>query len=175
MARLQTRPKGHDLLLQALALPHWRERNLQLSFFGTGPNRQGLERLANMMGISDRVQFRGHVDGVADIWREHHLLAQPSRHEGMPLSLVEALICGRPAFVTDVAGHAELIQDEVNGFVAEAPTVRHLDAALQRAWDRRGDWEGMGRLAGAMVRKQIPTDPVQTFTDILLSTAAPQS
>ena len=41
----------------------------------------------------------------------------------MPLSLVEALFCGRPALVTDIAGHAELITEGENGFLAEAATV----------------------------------------------------
>ena len=171
VARLQTRPKGHDLLLKAMAEPHWRDRPLTLSFFGTGENSNGLERLAKMLGISDRVQFHGHVDGVQEVWRDHHLIAQPSRHEGMPLSLIEALMCGRPALVTDVAGHAELITEGENGFVAEAATVRHLDAALQRAWDQRSAWQSMGAAAAVRVRAQAPEDPVVDFAQTLLALA----
>jgi glycosyltransferase involved in cell wall biosynthesis len=171
VARLQTRPKGHDLILQALALPHWRERALHLSFFGTGENRKGMEHLAALLGISERVHFKGHVDGVQEIWREHHLIAQPSRNEGMPLSLVEALICGRPALVTDVAGHAELITDGENGFVAEAATVRHIDEALQRAWDQRENWHTIGQAAALRIRQQAPADPVNEFARQLVQLA----
>lgn len=167
VARLQVRPKGHDLLLQALALPHWRERPLHLSFFGTGENRKGLAKLARLLNIADRVTFHGHVEDVRNIWANHHLIAQPSRNEGMPLSLVEALICGRPALATDVAGHAELITEGVNGFMAEAPTVRHLDEALQRAWEQRQKWEEMGRLASARILHDMPTDPVKAFAQRL--------
>ncbi len=168
VARLQTRPKGHDLLLQALALPHWNNRPLHLSFFGNGENRKGLEHLASMLGISERIHFKGHVDGVQEIWREHHLIAQPSRNEGMPLSLVEALMCGRPALVTDVAGHAELITEGENGFIAEAATVRHIDEALQRAWDERGNWLSMGQTAALRIRQQAPAEPVTNFAQQLL-------
>lgn len=171
VARLQTRPKGHDLLLQALALPHWHDRALHLSFFGNGENRKGLENLAALLGISERVHFRGHVDGVQEIWREHHLIAQPSRNEGMPLSLVEALMCGRPALVTDVAGHAELITDGENGFVAEAATVRHIDEALQSAWDQRENWCTMGQVAALRIRQQAPAEPVTDFAQNLIRLA----
>lgn len=169
VARLQTRAKGHDLLLQALAAEEWRERDLQLTFFGEGENRRGLERLAALLGISERVRFAGHVNHVQDVWRDHHLIAQPSRNEGMPLSLVEALMCGRPALATDVAGHAELLTDGANGFVAEAATVRHIGMALERAWNARGDWEAMGRSAYARIRQDIPADPASEFAHQILS------
>lgn len=169
VARLQTRPKGHDLLIQALAEPRWKERNLTLSFFGDGENRQGLEKLARMLGIADRVVFPGHVERVEDIWRDHHLLVQPSRNEGMPLSLIEALICARPALATDVAGHAEIIRDGVDGFIAEAPTVRHIDSALETAWQQRSAWREMGMSARNHLLELLPADPVADFADRLLA------
>lgn len=165
VARLQTRAKGHDLLLQAIAQPEWQARNLQVSFYGDGENRRGLERLAKLLGIRGRVHFAGHVSRVQDIWRENHLIAQPSRNEGMPLSLVEALMCGRPALATDVAGHAELVEDGINGFIAEAATARHIRVALERAWCQRMNWQAMGRLAYSLIREKIPDDPVGDFAE----------
>lgn len=165
VARLQTRAKGHDLLLQAIAQPEWQARNLQVSFYGDGENRRGLERLAKLLGIRGRVHFAGHVSHVQDIWRENHLIAQPSRNEGMPLSLVEALMCGRPAIATDVAGHAELITDGINGFIAEAATAHHIGVALERAWCQRMNWQAMGRLAYSLIREKIPDDPASDFAE----------
>ena len=169
VARLQTRAKGHDLLLQALAEPQWRERALHLTFFGDGENRRGLERLAIMLGLSPQVSFSGHVSQVQNIWRDHHLITQPSRNEGMPLSLVEALMCGRPALATDVAGHAELLTDGINGFVAEAPTVRHISSVLERAWNERMNWETMGQAAYERIRQDIPLDPSEQFATKILA------
>jgi glycosyltransferase involved in cell wall biosynthesis len=163
VARLQTRPKGHDLLLQALAQPQWRERPLCLTFFGDGENRRGLERLAAFLGISDRIQFAGHVDSIHQIWRDHHMIAQPSRNEGMPVSLVEALLCGRPALATDVAGHAELITDGENGFLASAATSNHIAEALERAWQHRDEWCKMGEIAYGRIRQMVPEDPAAAF------------
>jgi glycosyltransferase involved in cell wall biosynthesis len=168
VARLQTRPKGHDLLLQALAQPQWRERPLHLTFFGDGENRQGLERLAAYLGIADRIQFAGHVDSIHQIWRDHHMIAQPSRNEGMPVSLVEALLCGRPALATDVAGHAELITDGENGFLASAATANHIAEALERAWHRRDEWCAMGEIAYHRIRQMVPEDPAAAFAQQII-------
>jgi glycosyltransferase involved in cell wall biosynthesis len=168
VARLQTRVKGHDLLIQALAAPEWRERPFELTLFGDGENRRGLERLASMLGIAAQISFGGHVSKVESIWNSHHIIMQPSRNEGMPLALVEALMCGRPALVTDVAGHSELIADGVNGFVAEAPTVRHIGLCLERAWDKRHCWEGMGRAAYARIREDVPSDPSEKFVSRII-------
>jgi glycosyltransferase involved in cell wall biosynthesis len=171
VARLQTRAKGHDLLLQAFAAPQWAERNLHLTFFGDGENRRGMESLTRLLGLTNRVTFAGHVGGVQEIWDTHHMIAQPSRNEGMPLSLVEALMCGRPALATDVAGHVELLTDGQNGFIAEAATVSHIGAALERAWSQRQNWEQMGRTAYDRIRSDIPPDPAGDFAAMIVKTA----
>ncbi|MEZ5384368.1 MAG: glycosyltransferase family 4 protein [Prosthecobacter sp.] len=167
VARLQTRPKGHDLLIRALSAPRWRERALTLSIYGEGENRDGLERLAAMLGVKDKVSFPGHVEAVEDIWRVNHMIAQPSRNEGMPLSLIEALMCARPALVTDVAGHAEVVRDGVDGFVAEAASVRHIDEALERAWAARDEWQTLGKNACEHLSQILPSDPAAAFAEAL--------
>ena len=158
VARLMVRDKAQDVLLRTLALPHWRERPLHVTFYGQGVNAQGLADLAARLKL-ERVEFAGQVDDVAGIWRRHDALVLPSRAEGLPLALVEALLCGRPAVVTDVAGNAEVVEDEVTGFVAGAPTVAALDEALGRAWARRADWPEMGGLAAERVRETMPDEP----------------
>jgi glycosyltransferase involved in cell wall biosynthesis len=120
----------------------------------------------------EQVTFCGHISHVADVWKTHHLLVLPSRYEGLPLSLVEAMLCGRAAVVTDVAGNAEVITDNETGFIAEAPTVLHLDSALERAWNRREEWAAMGAEAARRIRRQMPRDPVGIFTDTLLRLSA---
>lgn len=169
VARMQARPKGHDLLLQALAHQRWQDRPLHLSFFGEGENRRGMKRLSKMLNLTGRVHFRDHVESVADIWCDHHLIAQPSRNEGMPLSLVEALMFGRPALATDVAGHTELIEDGVNGFIAEAATVRHIDAALERLWTHRHALPEMARNAYERIRRDVPPAPVHEFAEQIIA------
>jgi glycosyltransferase involved in cell wall biosynthesis len=81
---------------------------------------------------------------VRSIWAENEMLVLPSRLEGTPLVLYEAMLLGRPAVVTAVGGNADWIQEGESGFVAEAATVELLSAAMERAWRNRPGWREMG-------------------------------
>lgn len=168
VARLDPAAKGQELLMQVLARPEWRARPVEVDFFGEGPHELALRRLADMLQLN-QVHFRGHVSDIEAIWEQHHMLVLPSRYEGLPLVLVEAMWCGRPAVVTEVAGNTEVCVDNETGFVAPAPTVPLLAETLQRAWDRREDWQGMGQAARARAESQIPRDPIAMFAERLRS------
>ena len=159
VARLDPAAKGQDVLFRVLNLPHWRNRRVEANLYGSGASETSLRRLAERLQLPS-VRFRGHVDDVTQIWRENSLLVLPSRWEGLPLALVEAMWCARPAVVTNVGGNAELCVDEQTGFVAKAPTVSLLDDALERAWSRRSEWENLGRAARQRVEELIPRDPI---------------
>lgn len=162
VARMDPAPKGQDLLLQILARKEWRERCLEVNLFGTGPCELTLRRIAEMLQVKN-VHFCGHVNDVRAIWERNHLLVLLSRYEGLPLALVEAMWCGRPAVVTDVAGNAELCVDNETGFVAPSATLSSFAHTLQRAWDARTEWPRLGAAARARAESQIPKDPVGLF------------
>jgi glycosyltransferase involved in cell wall biosynthesis len=139
--------KGQDVLLRALTGSAWRERMWRYVCYGEGPDAVYLRDLAALYGLEGRFTLAGHVEPVSEIWTRSHLCVVPSRAEGMPLALVEALAAGRPAVVTDVGGNAECVEDGVTGFVAEAATPRSLGRALERAWHARARWPEMGKAA----------------------------
>lgn len=128
--------------------------------------RQVLERLTYRLGIGDRVMFAGFAS-VENIWAENHVLVMPSRFEGLPLAMVEAMRSGRPVIATDVAGHREIVQDGVTGFLAEAPSATSFLAALERFWERRHEAEAIGRTAAQHISRLLPADPVRDFSDKL--------
>ena len=169
VARLEPAAKGHDLLFQVLAQPKWKGRNLKVTLFGKGPWENSLKRLASFYGIDGMITFGGHVQDIENVWKAHHALVLPSRYEGLPLSMVEAMLCSRTVIVTDVAGNREPIVDNETGFVAAAATVIHLDEAMERAWNRRHEWEAMGKAAATSIRLRIPKDPAKEFADRLIA------
>jgi glycosyltransferase involved in cell wall biosynthesis len=170
VGRVDVLSKGQDVLLQVLGLPHWKERKVRLSVIGTGPNERVLRRMADRLGLTN-VEFPGHQDDVEKIWSGHHALVLPSRFEGMPLTVVEAMLCGRPCIVTDVGGNRELVRDGINGFMAKAPTVELLDEAMNRAWESRGRLNEMGRVAAKDVRQFVSRDPGEDLARELASVA----
>jgi glycosyltransferase involved in cell wall biosynthesis len=171
VGRLDVISKAQDVLLQVLGLPHWRERKIRLSLVGKGPHERCLRHLAEELGLTN-VEFAGQQDNIEEIWSEHHALVLPSRFEGMPLVVVEAMLCGRPCIVSDVGGNRELIRDGINGFLAKAPTIELLDEAMNRAWENRDRLREMGCTAARDVREWVSPDPGEDFANELAALAS---
>jgi len=169
VARLDILDKGQDILLQVLARPHWRAQPMHITFYGTGPHRQALEEMAAFLEVSDLVSFAGQVADVPAIWQVHHALVLPSRYEGLPLALAEAMLCGRPAIAADAGGMAELLLDNETGFLAAAATPDAFDEALGRAWARRAEWPALGARGAAHARTIVPADAGADFARQLLA------
>jgi glycosyltransferase involved in cell wall biosynthesis len=166
VARLEPTAKGQDILFEVLAQPAWATRNWRLHLYGgeDGDNRGGLGRWAQRLGITDRIVFEGHVADIEKIWSENHVLVMPSRIEGLPCAVIEAMLCGRPVVATDVAG-AEVVEDGVTGFLAEMPTVGSVGNALERFWARREEAREIGAAASEGIRRLVPRDPARVFAD----------
>ena len=148
VGRLHPPSKGQDILLEALADTSWTEREWFLTLYGEGPMRKTLERLVDRLRLAHRVAFAGFAHNIEEVWASNHILVMPSRIEGLPLTVVEAMLCGRPVIATDVGGHSEVIEDRVTGFLAKTPTVDAFRFALEEAWQRRltcSEWESLRR------------------------------
>jgi glycosyltransferase involved in cell wall biosynthesis len=166
VGRLYPPAKGQDILFEALAQSQWTSRDWRLSVYGEGTTRRSLEWLARGLGISERVNFAGFAK-PEKIWAENHVLVVPSRYEGLPLVMVEAMLCSRPIVATDIAGHAEIVEDGVTGFLADAPTPRAMAAALERFWARRAETEEIGKAGRHRIQQLVPPDPARVFADNL--------
>jgi glycosyltransferase involved in cell wall biosynthesis len=160
--------KGQDVLFEVLADNKWKSRNLSITLCGKGLYEDYLKDLANFYALSN-VTFGGQQP-VDKIWEDHHALLLPSRKEGMSLALIEAMMMGRFGISTDVGGAREIIEDNVNGFIAKGPTAELLDEAMERAWARRNDWQNISEKAFHSIRQQIPINPSGYLADkIILS------
>lgn len=162
VGRLEVGTKGQDILLEALSRPHWRERSVRVTFVGGGPHERLLKGRTEELRLTN-VRFVGHQEDVEAVWANHHALILPSRQEGMPLVVVEAMLCGRACIATDVGGNRELIRDGVNGFLAKGPMVEFLDEAMNCAWENRERLRQMGEQAAVDARIFVSADPVGDF------------
>lgn len=163
VARMDPVAKGHDILAQVMALPKWRERNVQVSLYGSGPYEGGIKDLVSFLK-ADNIRFCGQVGSYQEIWAENEILLMPSRFEGMSLALLEAMWCGRPSVVTTCGGGAmEVVDDGASGFFAAAATPELFDAAMERAWLARDQWQAMGQRAREICEERVPADPSGVF------------
>lgn len=162
IARLENKTKGHDLILRVLALPCWRNRPLQITFYGAGPHRDTLESYAEVLRL-ESVTFAGQVHDISATWERHHGFIQASRYEGYGLSLLEAMFCQRMAITTPIPAAKEFVTEGETGFLARAASVEELSDALERAWTKRDHWREMGLAASRRVDDGYPKDPVGDF------------
>jgi glycosyltransferase involved in cell wall biosynthesis len=171
VARFEIVQKAQDVLIDVLSLPHWRSRNIRVALVGSGKNECSIREMVRTAQLTS-VELVGFVDDIEQLWSRYHALVLPSRFEGMPLALVEAMLCGRPCIVTDVGGNRELVRDGVNGFLAKAPTVGLLDETMNRAWEIRHRLREMGERAALDVRQWVSPDPTADFVRELIALAS---
>jgi glycosyltransferase involved in cell wall biosynthesis len=151
----------------ALAERNLRSYEIQIDFYGAGPAEVGLKALAGHLSLKN-VHFRGFATDIEKLWDEYHALVMPSRFEGLPLALIEAMLCHRAAVVTDVGGNCEYVEDGITGFVVEAPVPSALNRGLIRCWQSREKLKEMGELAGSRVRQLVPAEPARVFANRLM-------
>jgi colanic acid/amylovoran biosynthesis glycosyltransferase len=137
--------KGYDFLLQACRILADRGVEFRLTMAGDGPLRAQLGKLAQKLGIADRVHFPGFVqyDAVSELISSSDMLIMPSvvhssgDRDGIPTVIMECLMHRVPVIATDVSGIAEVIEDGVTGFlIPEKNADAIADAVVKMVGDR---------------------------------------
>lgn len=123
--------KGLDLAMHALG--SLKDLDWEWRIAGDGPQRAALQRLAEQLGIADRVEFLGWQSGqqLLTYYRQANIFLFPSRHEGMPNAILEAMASGLPVIASCIAGNEELVIDGQTGCLVASEDVDALRAALQ--------------------------------------------
>ena len=135
------RQKGLDLLLDALGgLPD----DITVDIVGDGPEHAPLLQQAARLGLSGRIRVLGWLDREALPAHFHaaDAFVFPSRDEGMPNAVLEAMACGLPVIATDVRGMAEVVVDGESGWLVPLADRAALRAAIEQC---RADPEGRRR------------------------------
>lgn len=144
--------KGLDLALRALADLQGLEWEWYIA--GDGPYRATLEVLVQEHGLQERVHFLGWLERPALIewYRRANLFLFPSRHEGMPNAVLEAMAAGLPVIATRIAGSEELVLDGVTGRLVPPEDAAALREALRPLLAQAGLRRQMGNAALERVR-----------------------
>lgn len=136
-----SREKGHDLLIDAFAHTAQDFHDVSLLLIGEGPERAALEKLIHDRGLQDRVSMPGASKNPFAVLAEAALFVLPSRFEGFPNALAEAMALGLPCIATEgAAGTEGLVHDNENGWLvpnenpaAMARAIKNCLAAPERA------------------------------------------
>ncbi|MBP9143731.1 MAG: glycosyltransferase [Thermoanaerobaculia bacterium] len=134
-----TRQKGLDLLLEALPAAVARHPGLVLWIAGEGPERPALAAQAARLGLASRVRFLGERGDLAALFSAADAFVLPSRSEGSPYVLLEAMALGLPVVAAAVGGVTTMLADGDRGLLVRAGEPRELAGALLRLLENPDD------------------------------------
>ncbi|MBF0311148.1 MAG: glycosyltransferase [Magnetococcales bacterium] len=154
--------KGFDLLISALALLRAEGLPVRLTLLGEGPDREAFTALIAANSLQDVVSMPGFCPAPTTYYSQADLLVHPSRFEGFPMVLLEALQHGLPVVATDCpSGPRELLQDGYCGELVEVENVEALVAGIKKVLFEPGLWEmyqqrGLRRITDFSLENIIP-------------------
>lgn len=162
--RLDAHTKGLDLLLDGFALFLERGWRAQLDLIGDGPDRARLEERAARPDLRGRVEFTGALFDQKKTQRLLQLdaFAHPSRHEGMPMAVLEAAALGRALVVSEGTNLAAAVREfEAGPGLASTDAAGIAQALEQLATAAPGQLECWGRNARRMVAERYAWEHVE--------------
>jgi glycosyltransferase involved in cell wall biosynthesis len=153
------REKGIDVLLDALAsLP--RPSEFTLKIVGFGGELQKLEAQVRALGLQQIVEFCGRRIDMAAEYAWSEIVVLPSRFEGMPNVVLEAMACARPVLGTRIDGTRDLVQEPASGWLVPPEDVKALAAALANVSRQRQNLRAMGAVGREIVERRFALSDV---------------
>ncbi|MDW7761966.1 MAG: glycosyltransferase family 4 protein [Acidobacteriota bacterium] len=127
--------KNHELIIPAIKKTITKNPNVKVIFAGKGPLIEKIKKLAVNVGLDKDIEFLGFRDDIPELTGISDIGISASRHEGLPISLLQEMFCGLPVVAPIERGHNELIADKENGFLYPQNDHISLAIALQKLID----------------------------------------
>ncbi len=163
-----SREKGFDQLIDAFARLAPRHGDWQLLIAGEGPERGNLEEQIARCGLADQVHLIGWVDDPARFLAGGTLFVLPSRYEGFPMALLEALACGLPVVAFDCdSGPREILRHGVDGLLVPAGDVAALAESIDRLMTDPAAREQLSQRALEVVARFSLDDQRRRWDEVL--------
>lgn len=167
--------KGFDLLLDAFAQIHTRYPGWRLAIVGDGGQRAALQARASRLGLSDHIEWPGRSNEVEAWYARASVVAVPSRYEGFPNVLLEAMAMGAAVVAADCrSGPREMVVPGENGLLVPVDDRAALAAALEQLVTDAALRERLGA-AAAEVRSRFGAEKILPLWMALLTRVAKAS
>lgn len=123
--------KGLDILIKAFHLFHSNQPASRLILAGDGPLKKDLQEMASSLNLSAVVTFVGFQENIFQFLDDLDLFVLPSRTEGLPMILLEAMHAQKPIIASSVGGIPEVIAPGIDGLLFQPGNHHHLSEMMQ--------------------------------------------
>lgn len=175
VGRLTEQKDPLNLLNSFADLPASVRSQFRLEFVGDGPLRDQLDRKIHEFDLSEKVTLSGRTDDVSRKMRSATVLVVPSKWEGMPNVILEAMSVGLPVIATAVDGCNDLITQHETGWLVPQADSQSLASALEFALTQPSARRSVAQKAQAVVQKDFSWASVVLQYDHLLRSLLPSS
>lgn len=120
--------KNHEVVIRALAKIN--RDDIHYFIAGRGNLKEYLVNLSKELKVEDKVHFLDFRKDIAELCKASDIFCFPSKQEGLPVALMEAMAVGVPVVCSEIRGNNELIKDNVNGFLCNPSSVDEFCEAI---------------------------------------------
>lgn len=155
--------KNHELLLRSFARFKGQHSDARLQLLGDGELKENMMQLAGQLNITDAVEFAGLQSNVYPWLHNADVFILPSKFEGMPMTLIEAMGTGLPIIASNVGGIPDMLSSQKEALliepkeekIIEALEMVYSDAKKREYWGRNALQRSSLFSSQAMARKYL--------------------
>lgn len=147
--------KGHAYFIRSAFMLLKSRKRVSFLLVGDGILREGLKKLCVELDIEKNVIFAGERSDIPEMLSLTDIFVLPSVREGLGLSILEAMVCGKPVIATNVEGIPEIVKDGINGILVPPKDTEALCGAMKELLDDGAKREQMGSKGREMCGKDF--------------------
>lgn len=160
--------KAYDVLFQALGKINGKLGDWKVNIVGDGPLEADIKRLGSELGIEGRVNYLGTTNNVDVHFLNAGLFILPSRFEGVPNAMLDAMKFGLPIIISAVPGSLEYIVNEQNGLVFPIDDPDALSTQILRMIEDGGLRERLGKAAFTTACDTAKKNDISPWEEVIL-------
>ena len=126
--------KNHVVVIEAMKQLVQRHPQLRYFICGQGEKKQELQQLIRKYHLEDHVKLLGFRTDVAELCQAADVFVFPSKQEGLPVALMEAMACGVPVVCSRIRGNDDLVEDGVNGYFVQKNNSREFERIISKIY-----------------------------------------
>ena len=133
--------KNHKVILKALEKV---KGNFKYIICGQGAKKEELIKLSKELNLQEKVEFLGYRQDVKEILKASDIFCFPSKQEGLPVALMEAMASGLPVICSDIRGNKDLIENKKGGYLLKSYDIDEYSIKIQELIENKVLREEMG-------------------------------